>query len=86
MIAAAHANGALVKVILETALLNDDQKTGACTLSKQAGADFVKTSTGFSTHGATVHDVAQTAIFLGGFESNALTGQSIVVSHGWFMQ
>ncbi|KAF3998449.1 3-hydroxybutyrate dehydrogenase [Glaciimonas immobilis] len=34
----------------------------------------------------TVHDVAQTAIFLGGFESNALTGQSIVVSHGWFMQ
>jgi 3-hydroxybutyrate dehydrogenase len=34
----------------------------------------------------TTHDVAQTAIFLGGFESNALTGQSIVVSHGWFMQ
>jgi deoxyribose-phosphate aldolase len=58
VVRAAHARGALVKVILETALLNDDQKTGACTLSKQAGADFVKTSTGFSTGGATVHDVA----------------------------
>jgi deoxyribose-phosphate aldolase len=44
-------------VILETALLNDNQKAAACTLSQQAGADFVKTSTGFSTHGATVHDV-----------------------------
>ena len=58
VVAAAHARGALVKVILETALLTDDQKIAACTLSKQAGADFVKTSTGFSTHGATVHDVA----------------------------
>ena len=58
VIAAARARGALVKVILETALLTDDQKIAACTLSKQAGADFVKTSTGFSTHGATVHDVA----------------------------
>jgi deoxyribose-phosphate aldolase len=55
---AAHARGALVKVILETALLNDPQKLAACELSKLAGADFVKTSTGFSTHGATVHDVA----------------------------
>ena len=58
VVAAAHARGALVKVILETALLNDQQKTAACELSKLAGADFVKTSTGFSTHGATVHDVA----------------------------
>ncbi len=57
VIAAAHARGALVKVILETALLTDDQKVAACTISKQAGADFVKTSTGFSTGGATVHDV-----------------------------
>lgn len=56
--AAAHARGALVKVILETAVLNDDQKTAACLLSRQAGADFVKTSTGFSTRGATVQDVA----------------------------
>jgi deoxyribose-phosphate aldolase len=54
----AHSRGALVKVILETALLNDDQKTAGCVICKQVGADFVKTSTGFSTHGATVHDVA----------------------------
>jgi len=58
VVAASHARGALVKVILETALLNDQQKTAACHLSKDAGADFVKTSTGFSTHGATVHDIA----------------------------
>jgi deoxyribose-phosphate aldolase len=45
-------------VILETALLEDNQKALACTLSKLAGADFVKTSTGFGPHGATVHDVA----------------------------
>jgi len=54
----AHFRGALVKVILETALLTDDQKIAACTICKVAGADFVKTSTGFSTHGATAHDVA----------------------------
>jgi len=53
-----HAGGALVKVILETALLDDHQKTIACQLAKQAGADFVKTSTGFSTAGATAHDIA----------------------------
>ena len=58
VVAAAHSRGAMVKVILETALLSDDQKLAGCTVSKQAGADFVKTSTGFSTHGATVHDVA----------------------------
>jgi deoxyribose-phosphate aldolase len=58
VVAAAHARAALVKVILETALLNDDQKIAACTICRQAGADFVKTSTGFSTHGATVHNVA----------------------------
>jgi deoxyribose-phosphate aldolase len=54
----AHRGGATVKVILETALLDDNQKALACTLSKLAGADFVKTSTGFGPHGATVHDVA----------------------------
>lgn len=54
---AAHASGAIVKVILETALLDDPQKTIACTLAKEAGADFVKTSTGFGPGGATVHDV-----------------------------
>ena len=54
----AHRAGAIVKVILETALLDDAQKATACTLAIQAGADFVKTSTGFSTSGATAHDVA----------------------------
>ncbi|HEY4602681.1 MAG TPA: deoxyribose-phosphate aldolase [Cerasibacillus sp.] len=48
---------ALVKVIIETALLNDDEKMRACQLAGEAGADFVKTSTGFSGGGATVEDV-----------------------------
>ena len=48
---------ALVKVIIETCLLNDEQKVLACKLAKEAGADFVKTSTGFSTGGATIEDV-----------------------------
>ena len=52
-----HAQGALVKVILETALLNQDEKVTACLLSKEAGADFVKTSTGFGGGGATVEDI-----------------------------
>jgi deoxyribose-phosphate aldolase len=49
---------ALVKVILETCLLTDEEKVKACEISKAAGVDFVKTSTGFSTSGATSHDVA----------------------------
>jgi deoxyribose-phosphate aldolase len=53
-----HSAGAIVKVILETALLDDNQKAVACTLCKLAGADFVKTSTGFAASGATAHDVA----------------------------
>lgn len=53
-----HEAGAIVKVILETALLDDNQKAIACTLAKLAGADFVKTSTGFGPGGATAHDVA----------------------------
>ncbi|MFN2302780.1 MAG: deoxyribose-phosphate aldolase, partial [Anaerolineales bacterium] len=53
----AHAAGALVKVIIETALLTDEEKVIACLLAKEAGADYVKTSTGFSSGGATVHDV-----------------------------
>ena len=57
VIKAAHSGGATVKVILETALLDDDQKTLACLLARAAGADFVKTSTGFGPSGATVHDV-----------------------------
>jgi len=46
------------KVILEVALLNDDEKIAASTIAKAAGADFVKTSTGFASGGATAHDVA----------------------------
>lgn len=48
---------AIVKVIIETCLLTDEEKIKACELSQKAGADFVKTSTGFSTGGATVHDI-----------------------------
>lgn len=48
---------ALVKVIIETSLLTEDEKIRACEISMEAGADFVKTSTGFSTGGATVEDV-----------------------------
>jgi deoxyribose-phosphate aldolase len=55
---AAHAAGALVKVIIETALLSDDEKATACRLAQAAGAEFVKTSTGFGPGGATVEDVA----------------------------
>ncbi len=54
---AAASDNALVKVIIETCLLTDDEKVKVCTLCKEAGADFVKTSTGFSTGGATVEDV-----------------------------
>jgi deoxyribose-phosphate aldolase len=54
----AHDARAIVKVILETALLDDNQKVVACSLAKLAGADFVKTSTGFGPSGATAHDVA----------------------------
>ncbi len=55
---AAHENGVLLKVIIETALLTDAEKVRACLASKNAGADFVKTSTGFAKGGATVEDVA----------------------------
>jgi deoxyribose-phosphate aldolase len=55
---AAHDGGAILKVIIETALLTDEEKVAACVLSKKARADFVKTSTGFSKGGATTHDVA----------------------------
>jgi len=55
----------LVKVILETCLLSDEEKIAACLLAKQAGADFVKTSTGFSASGATVGDVALMKLVVG---------------------
>lgn len=55
---ATHAGGKLLKVIIECCLLTDDEKRLACLLCAEAGANFVKTSTGFSTGGATVADVA----------------------------
>ena len=54
----AACSGSILKVIIETCLLTDDEKREACILAEKAGADFVKTSTGFSKGGATVHDVA----------------------------
>lgn len=57
VVTTAHAAGALVKVIIEACLLTDEEKVLACLLSKEAGADYVKTSTGFSTGGATVQDI-----------------------------
>ncbi|HQQ76668.1 MAG TPA: deoxyribose-phosphate aldolase [Thermoanaerobaculia bacterium] len=53
----AHDGGAILKVILETSLLTDDEKVAGCVAARKARADFVKTSTGFSTGGATAHDV-----------------------------
>ena len=58
VVTACHAAGATSKVIIETALLTDEEKVTACTLAKAAGADFVKTSTGFGPGGATAADVA----------------------------
>jgi len=54
---ACHRNGALLKVIIETALLEEAERVTACQLAQAAGADFVKTSTGFASGGATVEDV-----------------------------
>jgi deoxyribose-phosphate aldolase len=58
VVSACHSAGAGSKVIIETALLTDEEKITACTLAKAAGADFVKTSTGFGPGGATVADIA----------------------------
>ncbi len=57
VVRACHAGGAIVKVIIETALLDDAEKVRACRASVAAGAEFVKTSTGFAKAGATVYDV-----------------------------
>ncbi|KAF0371024.1 deoxyribose-phosphate aldolase [Pediococcus acidilactici] len=57
VVEAGHAENRHVKVIIETALFTDEEKVRACELSEKAGADFVKTSTGFSTAGAKVADV-----------------------------
>lgn len=58
VVSATHDKKAIVKVILETALLNEKQKTKACQIAQQSSADFVKTSTGFGPSGATAADVA----------------------------
>lgn len=58
VVEAAHENHVLCKVIIETALLTDEEKVRACVAAKNAGADFVKTSTGFAKGGATAEDVA----------------------------
>jgi len=58
VVQAAHAGGAICKVIIETCLLTDEEKERACRIACEAGADFVKTSTGFNTGGATLADVA----------------------------
>ena len=52
-----HKGGGLLKVIIETALLTDEEKALACTLAREADADFVKTSTGFAAEGAKIGDV-----------------------------
>jgi deoxyribose-phosphate aldolase len=54
----AQTGGAITKVIIEAALLDDEEKVIACKLAQEAGAEYVKTSTGFAAGGATVHDVA----------------------------
>ena len=53
----AHSQGVAVKVIFENYYLNDEQKKAACRLAEEAGADFVKTSTGFADGGATIEDL-----------------------------
>jgi len=55
---ATHRGGAILKVIIETCYLTDEEKTKACQLAEAAGADFVKTSTGYGSKGATPEDVA----------------------------
>lgn len=60
------ASGAVVKVIIETCYLNHNTKVGACLAAAMGGADFVKTSTGFGTGGATVDDVALMRLVVGG--------------------
>jgi deoxyribose-phosphate aldolase len=80
VVRAAHGRGALAKVIIETALLTDAEKVFACLLAQEAGADFVKTSTGFSGGGATVADIALMRQVVGG--QAAGTGLGIKASGG----
>ena len=73
VVSAVHGK-AVVKVIIETCLLTDAEKNIACRLACEAGADFVKTSTGFSTAGATVEDVALMKAAAGGLKVKAAGG------------
>lgn len=73
VVEAAHPH-AEVKVIIETCVLNDEEKVIACTLAKEAGADFVKTSTGFGSGGATVEDVRLMKETVGEMKVKASTG------------
>ena len=73
VVSAVHGK-AIVKVIIETCLLTDEEKNIACRLACEAGADFVKTSTGFSTAGATVEDVALMKAAAGGLKVKAAGG------------
>ena len=57
VVAVAHPRGAIVKVILENAYLNDEEKVRGCQLTEQAGADYVKTSTGYAPLGSTMDDL-----------------------------
>ncbi|HUO35535.1 MAG TPA: deoxyribose-phosphate aldolase [Candidatus Acidoferrum sp.] len=66
VVAASHRSGAICKVILETSLLSTEEKVRGSQAAKNAGADFVKTSTGFSTGGATVEDVRLMRAVVGG--------------------
>ena len=65
VVQACHAKGAVLKVIIEAAMLTDAEKVAACYLSQQAGADFVKTSTGFGPGGAKLEDVALMRLTIG---------------------
>ncbi len=79
VIEAAHGSGALVKVILETSELDEDQIKEACGLAAEAGADFVKTSTGFGAYGARVQDLKiMRANFGGGIKiSGGVTKENV---------
>jgi len=65
VVGVAHPGGALVKVILENAYLTDEQKVITCKLAEEAGADFVKTSTGFAPSGASLEDVRLMRVTVG---------------------
>ena len=71
----AHCCGKLLKVIIETCLLTDEEKTKLCQIVSESGADFIKTSTGFSTAGATFHDVEL-------FAANVASGVKIKAAGG----